>query len=202
MNEQEKELIQDYKYLLQDYKLLTKDLRMLLSSVLGEEKEEENCNFVTLLKQPEKDVNSPEFEGIKKGVRQIPEYGEKYFFVNSRGDIDYKFWEEIETDLFRFNTGNCFKTEQEAEEYKENLLTKQQLKDLALELNNGVEFDWENDNQHKYVIYVDCITSKLSQCWGTHSKDFNIYCLNYDFIDIAKERIGEEKIIKLIKSGV
>lgn len=27
-------------------------------------------------------------------------------------------------------------------------------------------------------------------------------CLNKDFLDIAKERIGEQKLIKLIKSGV
>lgn len=154
------------------------------------------------IEELEKEVNSPEFEGIKKGVRQMPEYGKKYFFVNSRGYIDYKFWEKIETDLFRFNTGNCFKTEQEAEEYKENLLTKQALKDLALELNDGVEIDWDDDNQPKFYINYYSLSMELSQDFSKTIRGTDIVCLNKNFIDIAKARIGEEKLIKLIKSGV
>ena len=154
------------------------------------------------IEELEKEVNSPEFEGIKKGVRQKPKYGEKYFFVDSRGYIDYKFWEEIETDLFRFNTGNCFKTEQEAEDYKENLLTKQALKDLALELNNGVEIDWKSEKKYKHYLYLNYQTNALNTYWVRSGQDNNIYCLNAKFLTIAKDRIGEEKLIKLIKSGV
>ena len=150
----------------------------------------------------ENQVNSLEFEGIKKGVRKKPEDGEKYFFVNSRGYIDYKFCEEIETDLFRFNTGNCFKTEQEAEDCKENLLTKQALKDLALELNNGVEIDWKSHKQEKYYIYFDYGKMGLNQYYSYMAQQACINCLNENFLTIAKDRIGEEKLIKLIKSGV
>lgn len=202
MNEQEKELIQDYKNLIQDYKLLTKDLRMLLSSVLGEEKEEENCNFVTLLKQPEKDVNSPEFEGIKKGVRQKPKKDEKYFFLGGDGGIYPETYLGDEIDLFRFNTGNCFKSEQEAIDFKENILTKQQLKDLALELNNGVEIDWKNDRQPKHYLYIDHDINLLTTEYAVTIQENIVYCLNNQFLEIAKERIGEEKLIKLIESGV
>lgn len=150
----------------------------------------------------EKKVTSPEFEGIKKGVRWKPEYEEKYFFVDSCGDIDYRFWEESEADLFRFNTGNCFKTEQEALDYRENILTKQALKDLALELNEGVEIDWKDENQRKYFFNYDnkrdCFLDNLTITLQAS----NIYCLNIVFLDIAIDRIGKEKIIKLIKSGV
>lgn len=208
MNEQEKELIQDYKNLIQEYKLLTKDLRMLLSSVLGEEKEEENCNFVTLLKQPEKDVNSPEFEGIKKGGRWQPPTGTIYFYLIDDGRTDFMYWGNDNVDLFHFNTGNCFKSEQEAIDFKENLLTKQQLKDLALELNNGVEIDWDDYTQSKFSIFYNGYrdtqnTQKLkldSADWYTELGQ--VYCLDETFLEIAKERIGEEKIIKLIESGV
>lgn len=100
-----------------------------------------------------------------------------------------------------FNTGNCFKSEQEAEEYKENLLTKQQLKDLALELNNGVEIDWENENQKKYYLEYGCYSLDYDITYSYINLG-QIYCLNEDFLKIAKDRIGEEKIIKLIKSGV
>lgn len=202
MNEQEKELIQDYKNLIQDYKLLTKDLRMLLSSVLGEEKEEENCNFVTLLKQPEKDVNSLKFERIKKGVRQKPKYGDNYCYLKDNGQIGHDVWADLESDIFRFNSGNIFNTEEKTEDFKKNTLTKQQLKDLAFELNYGVEIDWKNDRQPKHYLYIDHDINLLTTEYAVTVQENIVYCLNNQFLEIAKERIGEEKLIKLIKSGV
>lgn len=150
----------------------------------------------------EKEVNSPEFEGIKKGVRQRPKIGERYFYVDSCCGIDYEFWQETKTDLFLFNTGNCFNTEQEAEEYKENLLTKQALKDLALELNDGVEVDWKDNNQPKFYINYYSLSKTLFQDFSKTIQGTDIVCLNENFLTIAKDRIGEDKLIKLIKSGV
>ena len=155
------------------------------------------------IEELEKEVNSPEFEGIKKGVRQKPEDGEEYFFVDSFGEIYHNDWCDDYRDLFRFNTGNCFKTEQEAEDYKENLLTKQALKDLALELNNGVEIDWVNETQKKYSFIYSHNKNKLyytpNEAWQELGP---IYSLDYKFLEIAKDRLGEEKLIKLFKSGV
>lgn len=155
------------------------------------------------IEELEKEVDSFEFEEIKKGVRWKPEYYQNYFYIDDCGKLESESYMDEDADLFRFNTGNCFKTEQEAEEYKENLLTKQALKDLALELNNGVEINWENQEQWKFYIYFNYSENQL--CTYFHSLGQNLlmtYCLNKDFLDIAKERIGEEKLIKLIKSGV
>lgn len=154
------------------------------------------------LAEVKEQVNSIEFEGIKKGRRWKPEINENYYYLISDGFVSFGPWKNDMTDMFKFDIGNCFKTEQEAEEFKENLLTKQALKDLALELNNGVEIDWDDENQRKYFFnytnksdgFIDNLTITLQAS--------NIYSLNVDFLDIAKERIGEEKIIKLIKSGV
>ena len=168
-------------------------------------KNEMNRSFKSLEEQIEerlKEILQQE-KSKSSSIRQKPEYGEKYFFVNSRGHIDYKFWEEIETDLFRFNTGNCFTTEEEANDFKENLLTKQALKDLALELNQGKKIDWSNCNNNKYYIFIHSIGNSLST---TYTNDYNsvgqIYCYDKMFLTIAIERIGEEKLIKLIESGV
>lgn len=149
----------------------------------------------------EKEVNSPEFEGIKKGARWKPECGVVYFYLKHDGYIGSTHWGIEDTDLFRFNTGNCFKTKQEVEEYKENLLTKQQLKDLALELNNGVGIDWEDENQVKYYLFYDCFGLDFDKTYSYIDLG-EVYCLNASFKTIAKDRIGEEKLIKLIKSGV
>ena len=152
------------------------------------------------IEELEKEVNSPEFEGIKKSVRQMPKKGEVYYFVDSAGYVSHTYWAGGEEDLFRFNTGNCFKTEQEAIDFTENLLTKQQLKDLALELNNGVEIDWEDESQAKYYLCSDRFGLELDKTYSYIDLG-QIYCLDNQFLAIAKERIGEERLIKLIKSG-
>lgn len=154
------------------------------------------------IEQLENEVNSPEFEGIEKSVRWQPQFGDKYFYLSGRGFVQSSAWTKHEYDFQRFNLGNCFKTEQEAEEYKENLLTKQQLKDLALELNNGVEIDWKNDRQLKHYLYIDHDINLLTTEYAVAAQENIVYCLNNQFLEIAKERIGEEKLIKLFESGV
>lgn len=154
------------------------------------------------IKELKKEVNSPEFDEVKKGVRWKPECGVVYFYLKHDGYIGSTHWGIEDTDLFRFNTGNCFKTEQEALDYRENILTKQALKDLALELNNGVEIDWEDEEQPKFNIYYNYGRNLLSSQWLYVVKTQDVFCLNNQFLDIAKERIGEEKLIKLIKSGI
>lgn len=154
------------------------------------------------IEELEKEVNSSDFERIKNNVRFRADYGKPYFFINNEGAVSRGIEQYRPLDDFRYNSGNYFETEEQTKDFRENVLTKQALKDLALELNNGVKIDWDNDNQNKFQIYFDYCTSRLSQCWGTQSPDFNIYCLNPDFICIAKNRIGEEKLIKLINSGL
>lgn len=149
----------------------------------------------------EKEVNSPEFEGIKKGVRWKPKRRDEYFYLDSNGFVQISAWTKHEFDFQRFDLGNCFKTEQEAEEYKENLLTKQALKDLALELNDGVEICWKDENQPKFYINYYSLSKALSQDFSKTIQGTDIVCLNENFLAIAKDRIGEEKLIKLIKSG-
>lgn len=155
------------------------------------------------IEELEKEVNSPEFGGIKKGVRWKPEYYQNYFYIDDCGKLESESYMDYDADLFRFNTGNCFKTNKEAMDYKENLLTKQALKDLALELNNGVEIDWDDRNQKKYCFVYSHNGNKLDYTPNSAWQELgHIYSLDYKFLKIAKDRIGEEKLIKLIKSGV
>ena len=141
----------------------------------------------------------------KSAERWKPEYGSYYYYLASNGKIVKTDWINTDGDDFRFDTGNCFKTEQEAIDYKENLITKQQLKNLAFELNNGKEINW-NDGYSKYSLLRNCYSSETGTLESLFVYNFqspgNVYCLNKDFLKIAKERIGEEKLIKLIKSGV
>lgn len=150
----------------------------------------------------EKKVNSSEFEGIKKSARWKPELGDDYFYLSGSGCVLSSAWTNHEYDFQRFNLGNCFVTEQEAIDYKENLLTKQALKDLALELNNGIEIDWDNYKLTKYCIFISCVDVLYLHSINSNKHLGQVYCYDKDFLTIAKDRIGEEKLIKLIKSGV
>lgn len=102
-------------------------------------------------------------------------------------------------DNFRYETGNYFKTENEAIEYKDKLIIYQKLKDLALELNQGEQIDFDNEKQKKYIIILDdmrnlnIISSVYQQSIG------QIYCLDENFLEKAKERIGEDKLKKLFE---
>lgn len=147
-------------------------------------------------------VNSIEFEGIKKGIRQIPQAGDSYWYVAEDGIILQTIWRDRSSDFFRFSTGNCFKTKQKAKRFKENILTKQALKDLALELNKGVAIDWDNYNLTKYCIFISCVDELYLHSINSNKHLGQIYCYDKDFLTIAKDRIGEEKLIKLIKSGI
>lgn len=155
------------------------------------------------IEQIEKEVKSNKDEEAKKGVRQKPEIGEEYYCLTDEGKVNKAIWNGLYRDYLRFDIGNCFKTEQEALSYRENLLTKQALKDLALELNNGVEIDWVNETQKKYCFVYSHNKNKLdytpNEAWQELG---HIYSLDYKFLEVAKDRIGEDKLIKLIKSGV
>jgi hypothetical protein len=96
-----------------------------------------------------------------------------------------------------------YKTMEEAKEYRYNLRTKMELKQLAEELNNGEPLDWTNDNQIKYSIAYDHNAKQLRQTFETsYQFSGSIYCLDEDFLDKALEKINEDLLVDMIKSGV
>ena len=157
------------------------------------------------IEQLEKEVKTDESNIAVTDVRWQPVLGQTYFYLDAFGNVESINWDFDDIDYYRFNIGNCFKTRQEGEDYRENLLTKQALKDLALELNDGVKIDWDDTNKPKYYItYMDIGCLKELQIYkGYCQQDFGqVYCLGKGFLSVAKQRIGEEKLIKLIKSGI
>lgn len=137
----------------------------------------------------------------KNEARWRAKKGDKYSFVTDAGDISRVLEVNDEADNFRYLTGNYFETKQEAEEYKENFIIKTELKDLALRLNNGKEI-WSDTEQIKYYIHFSYARNKLEcnlQNGCPHLGE--IYCLDDAFLKIAKKEIGEDKLIRLFKSG-
>lgn len=139
----------------------------------------------------------------KKGKRWKPDKGEEYYFVSHFGDTHCTTWLDANSDNFRYQQDNCFTTEKKAQEHLENLKTKGELRVLAEELNGGEVINWETLCQYKYHLYCDNRKDNLEQDYNNQfQKQGIIYCLDPDFKDKAIDRIGEERLIKMIKAGV
>lgn len=136
-------------------------------------------------------------EEVKENKRWKPEIDEAYYCIDY-GDIDLERWDNDETDQYRYDIRNCFKTQEEAQQHLDNIKTYYELKDLAEELNNGKEIDWKDNDQNKYFIYYDTHYEKIKkdEIW-TDKQVRQIYCLDENFLDKAIQRIGEDRLIKL-----
>lgn len=134
----------------------------------------------------------------KKKGRWKPKMGEKYYLVDDAGDICSNSWGNYDLDAFRHSIGNCFKTYEEAEEYKTKLVFQQQYRDYALEHND--EIDWENDKQKKwYVFYEPGLKGYTTGCeYETSFSQGTVYFTNeqdiWDFIKL----IGKKEFKKYI----
>lgn len=80
--------------------------------------------------------------------------------------------------------------------------TKQELQDLADELNEAEPIDWRDRSQAKHSINLDSVNEELGLSYTYRLKELNIYSTDKEFLKKAKERIGEERLIKLFKEGI
>jgi hypothetical protein len=131
-----------------------------------------------------------------------PKSGETYFFIDGRGDIEKCEYCESYYDKWRVSQGNCFKTQEEIEQHLENLKTKAELRQLAETLNCYRKINWENPDQKKYYIYYSYPGEMLQTMCLNDMKSMDIYCLDKDFLNKAIKKIGEKRLIDMIKSGV
>ena len=98
------------------------------------------------------------------------------------------------------NLGFVYATEQARDGAMFKLEIETKLKNLAERLNAGRKIDWEDKNQNKYEIYYDYIRKKIECRAFCYCKEQGvIYCLNKNFLEVAKKEIGEENLIKYFK---
>lgn len=102
-------------------------------------------NHYTLEKFP--NILTDWFEEIPESKRWRAEYNEKYWCNDGNGGIYSSTEDGHKADSYRFLTGNYFKTEEEAEVYKEYLLARQVILDDA----DGGR--WSKDGCNWYAFY-------------------------------------------------
>ena len=127
--------------------------------------------------------------------------GEKndvYYSITGDGKIVDARESEYTCDNDFYQIGNYFKTKEEAEFELNRRLVYQELKDYALEHNEG-EIDWKNSEQEKWVIsyenqikcfayFIKCVFSDIGQ----------IYFSSRKIAQEAVKTIGEDRIKKYL----
>jgi hypothetical protein len=131
-----------------------------------------------------------------------PKSGETYFYIDCMGEVSKRESQESYYDKWRVSQGNYFKTKEQAKQHLENLKTKAELKELMEELNGDKIIDWENPDQKKYYIYYSYPGEMLQTMCLNDMKSMDIYCLDKDFLNKAIKKIGEKRLINMIKSEV
>ncbi len=86
-------------------------------------------------------------------------YSDLYYYIRDCGDFDHIYECHDRIDDYRYNTGNYFETEKEAEQHKAYLLALQTIKDDA----EGWIPDWRSD---KYHGYYDHEANELNIGWS------------------------------------
>ncbi len=145
--------------------------------------------------QIKKKIEELEKQEIK--VRWRAKEDENYYYFTSCGEIYADCDGYCDTDNRRYELGDYFKTEEEAENVVEKFKIYTQLRDLALRLNKGEKINWSDSTQHKWGIVLDNFKNIL-RCYAYIGQEVGqIYCLDENFLKEAKQEIGEENLRKL-----
>lgn len=135
-----------------------------------------------------------------KYERWKPDVYTKYYSINGVGEILKFSGYHPKYGAKRYAFGNCFKTREEAETVLERHKVKQQLEDIARRLNKGNEIDWRDDAQFKYSIFYNYELNIVDFRMDYKSKlEGMTYSLDKNFLRIALQEIGSNKLIKYLK---
>lgn len=141
-----------------------------------------------------------ELEKQESEVRWRARIGAVYYLICGDGDINVSWDTRDDIDTKNYELGNYFQTEKEAENVVGKIKIYTQLKDLALRLNNGEKINWSDSTQHKWGIVLDNFENILRCCYACIGQEIGqIYCLDKNFLEIAKQEIGEENLRKLFE---
>ncbi len=164
-----------------------------------------NENFVETLKKlikEKKEAN--DFEVAKDGrIIKINNWdSDKYVHILTAW-IDTRFnFNRIDKEAVKYyvSTGQLFFSEKAREKAILKMEIETKLKNIAERLNNGRNIDWSDSVQEKFSIFYECKEKELNTdsnyCCKTQRV---IYCLDRDFLEVAKKEIGEENLIKYFK---
>ena len=157
-------------------------------------------NYYKEMKKKIEEVEKEELKKKESKKRWRASEGEEYYYISDNFNVQkiLEVFCSYDDKLYKYR--NYFRTQKQAEKVVEKIKIYLELKDLAEELNEGEKIDWNNRTQHKYSIEYDFYDKKFRQYGFTDCKEIGqIYCIDISFLEIAKERIGEDRLKKLFE---
>ena len=120
-----------------------------------------------------------------------------YWLIKNSGDVGAVTWDNGTYDEWCYLIGNCFKTEEEAEEYKKQIEYTARYKNYIED--HSEPLDWDIGFQWKYYAIVNCITGEIdideSNKWKRQGA---IYASSKEIIKAAIKEIGEDNFKKYV----
>lgn len=147
--------------------------------------DEERATLLSLVEKANKPVNK-----VWK-----PDVEEEFYTLFGDGSINKLTWFNNADRIKRYEIGNCFKTEDEAEFALERQKVITELKRYALE-HNKKEIDWSDKEQDKYFMYYSYISFKIIIDYTTTSKRTTTYFTSREIAEQAIKKIGKERLKK------
>jgi len=135
------------------------------------------------------------FEEVKANKKWKPRKVDKYWFVDEAGNVGKLKWFNDDIEKRWYKSGSCFRTEEEAEEYKEYKETEHMLRELADD-----EQEWDGENIH-YELYYDTEIKKPSVGGNSFVMGNSFYFASNKSARAALKAIGEERLIKYFTYG-
>lgn len=125
-----------------------------------------------------------------------PSLGDLYYYINSNGEIEYRYYKNRNINDKRC-IGNFFKTDEEADHMVEKLKVIRELQNFALE-HNDEEIDWVDNEQDKWEISYEDSNDGVKPAYNIYyrAQAFNIYFTSKEIAQEAIKTIGEDRIKK------
>ena len=128
--------------------------------------------------------------------RWKPKVNDKYYVTLTDGDIVGMHWDNDAEDNLRYLFGNCFKTKEEAEEYKKQIEYTARYKNYIEE--HSKPLDWNNRFQEKYYASYNFADKKIFTDYAYNLKNSDIYASSEQIIEDAIKEIGEDNFKKYV----
>lgn len=126
-----------------------------------------------------------------------PALGEKYYYINVSREIYYYNFVNDRFDNDCVNSGNCFKTKEEAEFALYKIKYTQMFKQYVEE--HSTTLDWRDSEPNKYYIYYDYEDNAIGYDneynWRTQG---TIYASSEQILEDAVAYVGEDNVKKYI----
>lgn len=131
--------------------------------------------------------------GCKRKVWK-PECNKNYWVINGFSVVNSS-WDNDNVDYRRYEIGNCFKTEKDAEFALEKLKVEAELRRFAEE-NNECEIDWTDMEQNKWLICYNYDSKNIDTGYDNTLRTHYIYFSSKKIAKQAVEYVGEERLKK------